>query len=55
MLATIISSRSYYKGCVMSQIQKNKGYFTELNHSFNLNWSYIFPLLLAISIYNYEY
>jgi len=55
MLGTIISSRYYYKGCLMSQVQKNKGYFTELNHSFNLNWWYIFPLLLAITIFNYWY
>lgn len=55
MLITIILSRYYYKGCLMSKIQKDKGYFTELNHSFNLNWWYIFPLLLAISIYNYKY
>jgi hypothetical protein len=55
MLGTIISSRYYYKGCLMSQVQKNKGYFTELNHSFNLNWWYIFPLLLAITILNYWY
>ena len=55
MLSTIILSRYYYKGCLMSQVQKNKGYFTELNHSFNLNWWYIFPLLLAITTFNYWY
>ena len=55
MLSTIILSRYYYKGCLMSQVQKNKGYFTELNHSFKLNWWYIFPLLLAITIFNYWY
>jgi len=55
MLCTIILSRYYYKGCLMSQVQKNKGYFTELNHSFNLNWWYLFPLLLAITIFNYWY
>ena len=55
MLITIILSRYYYKGCLMSKIQKDKGYFTELNHSFKLNWWYIFPLLLAISTYNYWY
>ncbi len=53
MLITIILSRYYYKGCLMSKVQKNKGYFTELNHSCNLDWWYIFPFLLAISIYNY--
>ena len=55
MLSTIILSRYYYKGCLMSQVQKNKGYFTELNHSFKLNWWYIFPLLLAITTFNYWY
>ncbi len=55
MLSTIILSRYYYKGCLMSQVQKNKGYFTELNHSFKLNWWYIFPLLLAITSVNYWY
>ena len=55
MLCTIILSRYYYKGCLMSQVQKNKGYFTELNHSFNLKWWYLFPLLLAITIFNYWY
>ncbi len=55
MLTTIILSRYYYKGCLMSQVQKNKGYFTELNHSFKLNWWYIFPLLLAITSVNYWY
>ena len=55
MLSTIILSRYYYKGCLMSHVQKNKGYFTELNHSFKLNWWYIFPLLLAITTFNYWY
>jgi len=55
MLSTIILSRYYYNGCLISQVQKDKGYFTELNHSFNLNWWYIFPLLLAITIFNYWY
>ena len=55
MLSTIILSRYYYKGCLMSQVQKNKGHFTELNHSFKLNWWYIFPLLLAITTFNYWY
>ena len=55
MLSTIILSRYYYKGCLMSQVQKNKGYFTELNHSFKLNWWYIFPLLLAVTTFNYWY
>ena len=52
MLSTIILSRYYYKGCLMSPNPKKiKDILTELNHSFKLNWWYIFPLLLAITTF----
>ena len=53
MLSAVILSRYYYKGCIMSKTQKNKGIFVGINKKFKLNWWYIYPILLAISSYRY--
>ena len=53
MLSVVIMSRYYYKGCIMSKTQKNKGTFVEINKTCKLNWWYIFPILLVISINKY--
>ena len=53
MLSAVIMSRYYYKGCIMSKTQKNKGMFVGINKKFKLNWWYIYPILLAISAYKY--
>ena len=53
MITLVIYSRYYYKCCVLSKKQNNKGFFTELSHIFKLNWDYLFLILLIFSIYNY--
>ena len=53
MLSTVIISRYYYQGCIMSKTQKNKGVFVNINKKFKLNWWYIYPILLIISVYRY--
>jgi hypothetical protein len=49
MLITIIISIEYYGFCILKDKQNDEGYFTELSYTLNLNWDYIFALLLLIS------
>lgn len=49
MLITIIISLEYYDFCILKDKQNGEGYFTELSDKLNLNWDYIFALLLLIS------
>ena len=51
MLCNIIFSRRYYGECILSKKQNNRGFFTELNASLDINWDYIYPTILIITIY----
>jgi len=50
MLIIIITSRKIYNGCLLSQFQKREGYFVNLNNNMNLDWNYIFPIILSVSL-----
>jgi len=51
MIFNILLSRIYYGVCILNKKQGDKGFFTDLNKTFGLNWDYIFPMLLIINIF----
>ena len=51
MLCNIIFSRKYYGECVLNKKQNYSGFFTKLNASLQINWDYIYPAILIITVY----
>lgn len=51
----IIITRYYNKCCILTKKQKNKGYLINVSRKMGLNWWYLFPLFLFISLIKYIY
>ena len=49
MIIYIITSRFYYKKCLLNEKQKNKGQFRDINKKLKLDWNIIYPCMFFIS------
>jgi hypothetical protein len=49
MLFNIIFTRYYYDECILNDKQNNKGFFTDISGYLNINWDYVYPILICVS------
>ncbi len=49
MLFNIIFTRYYYDVCILNDKQNNKGFFTDISGYLNINWDYVYPILICVS------